>query len=272
MADNNICCMNAELIVPAASADVMEIQLLSRARRKNTSYFACIPKGRRLPGQLPVLYLLHGAWDSHRAWMDQAGDKLRKLVRQYGVIVILPDGDPFGWYADSPFDPTNQIETYLTAELIPHVEANLPANPALRSIAGLSMGGQGALGLYLRHPGLFRSASSMSGILDITTHPDSWDLARVFGKLEANRALWERHSVRYLIQQLPPARSLPWLLTVSLDDALALEDNRQTHQALQRMRIGHEYRESAGNHDWEYWTAELPRHVGFHARHLHLQA
>lgn len=77
MADN-ICCVNAELIVPAASVDVMEIQLPSKARGKNTAYFACIPKGRRLPKQLPVLYLLHGAWDSHRAWMDQAGNQLKK--------------------------------------------------------------------------------------------------------------------------------------------------------------------------------------------------
>ncbi|QLQ33733.1 MAG: hypothetical protein HZT40_21355 [Candidatus Thiothrix singaporensis] len=73
MADNNICCVNAELIVPAASADVMEIQLLSKARRKNTSYFACIPKGRRLPGQLPVLYLLHGPGiRTGRGWIRRA--------------------------------------------------------------------------------------------------------------------------------------------------------------------------------------------------------
>lgn len=266
----NICCVNGELITPAATVEIREIRLYSKARGKQTAYFALIPQGKRLPDKLPVLYLLHGAWDSHTAWMDHAEPQLRELARQYGLIIILPDGDPFGWYADSPFDPANQIETYLVDELIPEVEANLPAHPELRAIAGLSMGGQGALGLYLRNSGQFRSASSMSGILDITAHPDSWELERIFGKLVSNRALWERHSVRFLLEGMVDVEQLPWLLTVSLDDALALTDNRGVHQALRDREIGHEYREAPGKHDWEYWTAELPLHVGFHARYLNL--
>lgn len=267
---NNICCESGELIVPAATIEVRKMHLASQARGKRTAYFAIIPTGSRLPHKLPVLYLLHGAWDSYTAWLERAEHQLRRLARQYGLMIILPDGDPFGWYADSPFDPANQIETYLIDELIPHVEANLPTNPTLRSIAGLSMGGQGALGLYLRNPGLFRSASSMSGILDITRHAEQWELTRVFGKLTANRALWERHSVLSLVQQLPQTNQLPWLVTVSLDDVLALEDNQLVQQELEWRGIAHEYRESPGNHDWEYWTAELPLHVGFHAKYLNL--
>lgn len=267
---DNVCCVNGELITPAPAVVVRKLSLFSTARNKKTAYYACIPQGQRLPEKLPVLYLLHGAWDSYTAWMEHAESGLRQLARQYGVIVILPDGDPFGWYADSPFDSANQIETYLLEELIPHVEANLPANPSLRSIAGLSMGGQGALGLALRNRGLFLSASSMSGILDITTHVGQWELERVFGELEENRALWERHSVFFLMQQAEQVRNLPMQITVSLDDVLALQDNRRVHQLLNHLGMEHEYRESPGNHDWEYWVSELPLHVGFHARHLNL--
>ncbi len=267
---DNICCVNGELITPAPAVSVRKLSLFSAARGKKTRYYAVVPQGQRLPDVLPVLYLLHGAWDSYTAWMEHAEHKLRQLVRQYGLIIILPDGDPFGWYADSPFDSANQIETYLLKELVPHVEANLPAKPGLCSIAGLSMGGQGALGLALRNPGQFHSVSSMSGILDITVHVGQWELSRVFGELAENRALWERHSVLFLMERMQQARALPMLITVSLDDVLALQDNRRVHQLLNRLGVGHEYRESPGNHDWEYWTAELPLHVGFHARYLNL--
>lgn len=266
----NICCVHGELIIPAAATEIREAELVSAARRKSTRYYAIIPQGECLPGKLPVLYLLHGAWDSWRAWMEHAEPALQQLARQYGLIIILPDGDPFGWYADSPFDPANQIETYLIKELIPHVEASLPADPERRAIAGLSMGGQGALGLFLRNPDRFRCASSMSGILDITSHAGKWELERVFGRLEKNRALWEHYSVYYLVRQLREIHSLPWLVTVSLDDDLALENNRQIHRELNRRGIRHEYRETPGNHDWGYWTTELPLHVGFHARNLNL--
>ena len=230
------------------------------------AYYAFVPKESKEAARYPVLYLLHGAFDGYTAWKDHAENIICELVSKYRIIIVTPEGLSFGWYADSRFVKNNQIETYFLNELIPDVEKNFPTN-GLRSIAGLSMGGHGAFALCLRHPGVFSSVSSMSGILDITRHKNQWRLAEVFGPYKAeNIADWERHSVLKLIEQSADyIRSLPMLITVSKGDQCSIEDNRLVHRQLEEMNVEHLYRESPGGHDWVYWTSQLPKHVGFHA-------
>ncbi|MFH1091321.1 MAG: DUF459 domain-containing protein [Pseudomonadota bacterium] len=242
----------------------------SQARGKDTSFFAFIPASNPEDRRFPVLYLLHGAWDDYRAWKTRAEGILLELVQEHGLVVITPDGEKFGWYADSALDKTNQIETYFIKELLPYVEKSLPVIPGRRSIAGLSMGGHGAMVLALRHPGLFMSVSSLSGILDITRHSDQWQLARVFGpRTPDNEETWRRHSAFYLsIEQQDYLKKLPLLLSVSAGDRWSLEDNRLLHTKLRELNISHLYRESPGDHDWTYWVSSLPQHLAFHAHIL----
>ena len=80
------------------------------------------------------------------------------------------------------------------------METKFPTN-GKRGIAGLSMGGHGALVLALRGGTGFISISSMSGILDITSHPTNWKLPEVFGPYETNRETWESHSAYHLAQK-----------------------------------------------------------------------
>ena len=131
-----------------------KINLYSRARNKNTTYLAFVPPQSGNGQLFPVFYLLHGAWDGYQSWNEHAHRELCDLSRQHGLIIVTPDGDEFGWYADSTLDPANQIETYLIDELLPDVEKNLPAN-GRRGIGGLSMGGHGAFVLTMRHPVFF---------------------------------------------------------------------------------------------------------------------
>ena len=81
-------------------------------RGKDVSYYAFVPKAEQ-PGDIfPVLYLLHGAYDGYTAWHEHAEKKLEALAATYGVVIITPDGDRFGWYLDSPVDADSQIESY----------------------------------------------------------------------------------------------------------------------------------------------------------------
>jgi hypothetical protein len=241
--------------------------LASQARKKTTHYFAFAPVASPPNQVFPVLYLLHGAYDGYTAWKDHAGNKLCDLAVAHGLIIVLPDGEPFGWYADSPFLPKNQIETYFMDELIPHVEQNLPAN-GVRGVAGLSMGGHGAVVLALRH-NAFSSVSSMSGILDITRHKTNWKIPEVFGPYDQNQAIWRQHSAYYLAQNHPERlKDLPLLFTVSLQDQPAYAENEDFHDLLSDLGVDHYYRVSPGGHDWNYWLRQLPKHVAFHARFL----
>ena len=226
-------------------------------------YYAFIPSSSNNCKRYPVLFLLHGATGSYKDWKNHAQKELCDLVSKRQIIIITPEGNEFGWYA-------NHIERYFFNELIPHVEGKLRTS-GFKSIAGLSMGGHGAFVLCLRHHNKFVSVSSMSGILDITRHKNQWRLSEVFGPYSKNAPNWAEHSVLKLLgkpETQQYVRSLPMLITVSTGDQYSLRDNVLVHEELERLKISHKFRESPGGHDWTYWVSELPEHVEFHAAEL----
>lgn len=291
---------SGELVVPADSCRSLTGEFHSKSCGRDIKFHAFIPgvKGKQV--RFPVLYLLHGAWDDYTAWPSHSKDDLIRLSKKYGLIIICPDGGPFGWYADSPLQADSQIETSIIRELIPYVESVFPAE-GRRAVAGLSMGGHGAFTLTLRNPGMFVSMSSMSGILDITQHPNQWHIKDVFGNYESNADLWKRHSAYCLIktthekkrdskvkpqsfseisrtkkdavqplitENVDALSELGIMFTVSTSDKFALPDNRKLEEYLKGTSLPYIYRESPGDHDWAYWTQQLPVHAAFHARVL----
>ena len=251
-----------------ASAEILG-SLGSVFRDKITNYYAYVPLVAEPTSRFPVLYLLHGAYDDYSSWPTHCREQLKALAAQYGIIIICPDGEPFGWYANSLSDPHSQIEKYFVEELIPEIDRQFPVATGKRAIAGLSMGGHGALVLALRHPQLFTSVSSMSGILDITKHTKNWHLSEVFGPYEENTKEWTEHSAYQLCaKEQGRLIDFPIMATVGLDDTLALADNRAFNKLLSQLKLSIEYiyLETEGNHDWAYWSGQLPGHVEFHYR------
>jgi len=61
----------------------------------------------------PVLYLLHGGGGHFRDWLTSTPDKesVKNLADQYNLIIVMPEGETFGWYMDSPFKSDNKFET-----------------------------------------------------------------------------------------------------------------------------------------------------------------
>ncbi len=112
----------------------------------------------------PVLYLLHGYGGSYADWARQTD--IVSFVHKLPLIVVMPDGAS-GWYMD-PMVAGPNWETYHIKELIPYVDSHFRTVSGRegRAIAGLSMGGMGALAYAARHPDLFVAAASFSGVLD----------------------------------------------------------------------------------------------------------
>jgi len=119
----------------------------------------------------PVLYLLHGAYGHFADWLKNTPDKqlVHQLADQYNLIIVLPEGETFSFYLDSPVSPDSQFETYLTKEVLQKIDQTYRtvADRRGRVISGLSMGGHGAIYLAARHPDLYCAAGSMSGALDL---------------------------------------------------------------------------------------------------------
>ena len=116
--------------------------------------------------KLPVVYLLHGAGGNEYEWARKGGavetlDGLikRGLIRP--VVAIMPTAGPDSWWADGA---SAKAETAMITELLPYVEGKyrVSTDRSARSIAGLSMGGYGALNLSLRYPAKFCAAGIIS--------------------------------------------------------------------------------------------------------------
>ncbi|MFJ8311337.1 MULTISPECIES: alpha/beta hydrolase [unclassified Streptomyces] len=118
----------------------------------------------------PVFYFLHGASD------DPANPYLAypALTAATSMITVIPDGGLRGWYADWLDQNTaagaQNWESFHINQVIPFVDANLRtlATKQGRAVAGLSMGGFGALHYAQRHPDLFSQVATFSGADDLS--------------------------------------------------------------------------------------------------------
>ena len=121
------------------------VTMFSRALERETTYVVIMPAHPDPARRYPVLYLLHGAYGSYRDWPEHT--RLLDYAAGRPLLIVCPDGGEFGWYADTATG--GRIETFLTRDLIADVERRFPAvaHREGRAIAGLSMGGHGALSL-----------------------------------------------------------------------------------------------------------------------------
>ena len=107
----------------------------------------------------PVLYLLHGAGDTYASWAERTG--VAEVAAAFPIVVVMPDGGHQAtatWYADW-VDGTWQAETYLTEVLPRYLAEHYRLLPRRAAVAGLSMGGFGALSLAARYPGRYLGAA-----------------------------------------------------------------------------------------------------------------
>ncbi|MGW1195287.1 alpha/beta hydrolase [Streptomyces sp. NPDC002536] len=120
----------------------------------------------------PVLYFLHGASD------DPANPGLAypALAATQKMITVIPDGGRRGWYTDwrdqNSAAGAQKWETFHIGQVLPFIDANLRtiADKKARAVAGISMGGFGALHYAQRHPDLFSQVASLSGADDLSVN------------------------------------------------------------------------------------------------------
>ena len=251
-------------------AEIRSVRIASSAMGGKWPGLVVLPASyaREPDRRFPVLYLLHGASGEHTSWV--ANTPLAKLLENESktrdVIVVCPNGRGCGWYVDSPHKRNSNVETHLVKELIPHIDSNFrtEARRGARGIAGYSMGGHGALTLAAKHPELFASASSLSGILDITRWPGHWRLRETFGPLEENRDFWVANSALGLAPAYAgKARGVSLLIDCGDGDP-AFEENGDYHRRLEGLGVPHVYKERPGGHTWRYWAKHLAEHLDFH--------
>ena len=265
------------LTTAAHAARVDTLAIPSAAMQKTYRAAVVLPASyaKNKTARYPVLYMLHGAYGHFADWLKNTPDKqlVARLADQYNLIIVLPEGETFSFYLDSPVNPTSQFETYLTKEVLLKIDQTYRtvAEGRGRVIAGLSMGGHGALYLSARHPDLYCAAGSMSGALDLmsfnrkltpaeaTQRTQLW--APILGSEADNPERFAANSVLNLVDQLH-RNNLPLIIDCGVDDGL-LEINREVHRRLLYNHTPHDYTERPGGHTWPYWQNALPYQVLF---------
>lgn len=274
---------NLFLVVPLVvfsfscqAASVDTIQIASKKMHRNISVAVVFPAGySKNKKAYPVLYLLHGGAGSFRDWLSKTPDKflVHRLADQYQLIIVTPDAGPISYYFDSPLDSNSQYETFVSRELVENIDANYRTIPDRkgRVIAGLSMGGHGAIYIAAKHPELYCAAASMSGVMNINTA--TWRVPAEFAKSRAANFAsllgppkdtinpYPGYTAVTLVNELKVS-DLKLLFDCGVDDFL-IDTNREMHQLLLANKIPHDYIERPGAHTWEYWENSLPYQLLF---------
>ncbi len=260
----------------AAKVDTLEVA--SKSMQKTYKIAVVTPNTyKKTKNNYPVLYLLHGAYGHFSDWLlkTPTKDVVANLADQYNIIIVMPEGENFSFYIDSPVNKESQFETFITQEVIQKVDQSYRtlAKKESRAITGLSMGGHGALYLSSKHPDLFCAAGSMSGVADMNVmlNPEALERTKtimtpILGDEVLSPMAYNRYAVLSKIE-LIKSNKLPLIIDCGVDDFL-IEPNRELHRRLVYAKVPHDYTERPGGHTWEYWQNALPSHLLFFSKIL----
>jgi len=216
----------------------------------------------------PLVILLHGVYGSHWAWAmnGQAHTTTQHLIEtgQINPMILAMPSD--GLYADgSGYVPhqTADYERWIVEDVVTVMKEQYSeiTDKSPIFIAGLSMGGFGALRLGAKYPRLFKA---FSGLSSITHFNQIGEFVSNFEQLKYDAS--EQDGVlEWILKNRETI--LPFRFDCGTDDVL-IEHNRQLHQELKNKGIPHIYEEFSGGHTWEYWTEHLTETLLFFNEHL----
>ena len=208
-----------------------------------------------------TLYLFHGLSDDHSIWMRRTS--IERYAAEYGIAVVMPSVNR-SWYTDTAYGA--KYFTFVTEELPRVCRSYFRGMSDKREdnmVAGLSMGGYGAVKSALKCPEKFGACASLSGALDIlfycgSMQSDEWN--GIFGTEVYPNVETEGypHDVFAIARNNKrDGKPFPKLyLWCGLDDRL-LNDSRKFHALLDELEVPHRYVESEGDHSWKWWDLHI---------------
>ncbi len=235
------------------------VVLESKYLKENDSIYVFTPKNT-ISDDTPLLYLLHGWSGSYKDWNKRAD--IQKMSDDYGFIIITPDGFYNSWYLNNIDTSKMQWRSFFHYELYPYIKKRFNNNPDKTFITGLSMGGHGAINIFIDDTSKFKSAGSMSGVLSLhDTRLKNSDIIHVLGDYESNRELY---SISSALERLNLIKGVDKTLVISCgyDDHLA-QSSYNFHEKCKELGIDNVFIMSPGKHSWEYWIFALDMHL-FH--------
>lgn len=213
--------------------------------------------------ELPVVYLLHGAYGNYHSWTRFSN--VERYAQQHQCVLVMASAENSFYHN---LKDGREYYTFFIDELRQNINNIFPVSRKRERtyLAGFSMGGYGAWYLALRNPHVFSKAASMSGALDLaylysikqyreSDKPINWknlfdDPSTIEGGPSDLLALYD---------QISDASCKPKLyLSCGTEDPL-YKLNVSMHERLKARGYIPTYHETSGGHDWDFWDAEIQR-------------
>ena len=233
-------------------------RLKSMVLQKSVSVHVAMQEKSDCPRK--VLYLLHGLSDDDSVWSRNAN--VERYAAPYPLLVVMPDVER-SFYTDMAYG--GKFYTYLTQELPEWIE-NMFCVSAKREdtfLAGLSMGGYGAVKIALRNPERYAGAASLSGVLDIKKCVEDQNLSclnefeAIFGKhYDLTNSM---ENPMFLLDQIGPVK--PKILQYCGTEDYLYDCNQTFRKKIEGLGFDYTYHEESGGHEWNFWDRNIKRAI-----------
>jgi S-formylglutathione hydrolase FrmB len=258
-------CHRAPVLLPdhprmADGVQMQDISFFSAALGRTMPYRVFLPTQHMAGQALPVVYLLHGNWESYRSWSNNS--YVAQYARQ-GLVLVMPEGDS-SYYVNAVKTSSDRYQDYITHDLIADVEARFPVrrDRAGRAVVGVSMGGYGAVEYALARPDIYGFAGAISPALDVPSRKFSWrhwsQWAR-FRDIFGSSGSPERQARDPFVQvRSADPKTVPYIYITAGDQEALLGPIRRFAAQLHARGFAYEFHSKPGGHDWNEWNAQIP--------------
>lgn len=250
--------------------------MFARTLGYETQVYVSVPQdGRRYnkDGPVKTLILLHGVSDNASGWIRYG--IADALAAKYNIAVVVPEGLKSFWI-DMKYG--GQYTTFLTGELPELIGKmfHVPVDPDSLMIAGLSMGGYGALHAAFADPDAFCAVGSFSGAIGLNNMMENAEelgknsdcgynfYNEIVAALGLDRKFEEKDDVLLLMKQAAERGKGPKVyLACGTEDFLVYGQNNEFYEILKTMPFESKYEAWSGVHDWTFWNVALDRFLEY---------
>lgn len=207
-------------------------------------------KSRANDTSYKCLYLLHGLSDDHTIWLRRTS--IERYAAQYGICVVMPCGGR-SFYCD--IKNGLAYYTFIAKELPMRIREFFHVSDKREDtfVAGLSMGGYGALKMALKEPDTFCAAAALSPCCDLKAARYEPILEGIFGKPEMPK----EEDVSYLakLQENNPSR--PRLYIAMGTEDFLYQNIQPFRTQLETSTYDFTYLEKPAEHSWDFWDSQI---------------
>ena len=185
-----------------------------------------------------------------------------RVLDERKLACVCPHGGRC-WWADrvcAEFDPHLTPERHLLDNVLPFFGTRWGLGPRAVGLAGVSMGGQGALRLAFKHPQRFPAVGAISAALD---YHELYGQGSPLDEMYDSREHCRQDTA---VLHVHPSQYPPHILfVIDPDDRAWFRGNDRLHEKLAALGVPHEFdfTTRAGGHSWDYFDHAADRVLRF---------